>query len=637
MNPRTARRVLIALWLAVALAPAATLSRHPYLQNVRPDRATVMWTTLEPGGGAVEYSADRKSWLTAAARIRQFAPAETGLPADFYQYEAELRGLTPGTQYSYRVLVNGRVLAEDEGMRFRTPGPGPFQFLVFGDSGVGSPEQARLARLIEAERPALVLHVGDVAQGAGSFNEYEDYYFPFYRELMKRAPFFPAPGNHDYLTRNAAAYFAVHALPAEAVPEPDRGRYYSFDWGNVHFVSLDTNLPFSEALRAGGPMLEWLERDLAQTRQFWRVAWFHHPPYSSGFHQGAAIRADLRARLIPILERHRVQVVFHGHEHSYQRTLPLRDGAPAQDQGTVYITTGGGGAALYPFRPHPLMAFGEMTHHYVRAEVAGARMTLRAIRIDGQEIDRVTLAPAPSLSDTPVVNAASFTPRLAPGAVVSIFGESLAGEERVAESLPLPQDLGGVSVTFNDQPAPLFYVSNSQINAQLAFETSGLALLRVNTPNGSAEAVVLMTGTAPAVFTVPAASGRQAAVVHATTGGLVTREAPAAPGEFVTVYLTGLGRVDGAVAAGQAAPRLLARAPVTVLVGGATVQPQYAGLAPGLAGVCQVNFQVPEGLAGGLYPLVITADGVASEPVELAVQGASAVSLPRPLGAKRDP
>jgi len=626
VNPRTVRRALTALWLAVALAPAATLSRHPYLQNVRPDRATVMWTTLEPGGGAVEYSTDRKNWLTASARTRQFAPAETALRTDFYQFEAELRGLAAGTQYSYRVLVDGRVLAEEEGMRFRTPGPGPFQFLIFGDSGVGSPEQARLARLIEAERPALVLHVGDVAQGAGNFHEYEDYYFPFYRELMKRAPFFPTPGNHDYLTRNAAAYLAVHSLPAEGVPEPDRGRYYSFDWGNVHFVSLDTNLPFSEALRGSGPMLDWLERDLSQTRKFWRVAWFHHSPYASGFHRGDAVRADLRARLIPILERHGVQVVFHGHEHSYQRTLPLRDGEPAEGQGTIYITTGGGGASLYPFTPHPLMAFGERAHHYMRVEVDGAKMTLRAIRIDGQEIDRVTLAPAPSLAETPVVNAASFTPRLAPGAVVSIFGESLAGEERVAESLPLPQDLGGVSVTFNDQPAPLFYVSSSQINAQLHFDSSGLALLRVNTPNGSAEAVVLTTGTAPAVFTVPAASGRQAAVAHATTGGLVTREAPAAPGEFVTVYLTGLGRMDGSVVAGYAAPRLAARASVTVLVGGATLQPSYAGLAPGLAGVCQVNFQVPEGLAAGFYPLVISAAGASSEPVELAVAAAPAVS-----------
>jgi uncharacterized protein (TIGR03437 family) len=64
---------------------------------------------------------------------------------------------------------------------------------------------------------------------------------------------------------------------------------------------------------------------------------------------------------------------------------------------------------------------------------------------------------------------------------------------------------------------------------------------------------------------------------------------------------------------------LLARAPVTVLVGSTTVQPSYAGLAPGLAGVCQVNFQVPEGIAGGFYPLVITAAGASSEPVELPV------------------
>ncbi len=629
-------RLSLAAILAVGLAQATTLSRHPYLQDVRADRASVLWTTLEPGAGEVQFSTDRKAWRSAAARRRAHDPGETGLRTSYYQYQADLGGLATGTEYAYRVLVDGQLLADGEELRFRTAGPGPFQFLVVGDSGIGSVEQAAVAGLMLKERPALVLHAGDVSQLAGRFEDYDSYYFGFYRDLMRRAPFYPVAGNHDYLTNNAAGLLAGHALPTEGVPESGRGRYYSFDWGNVHFVAIDTNLPFSEAVRGAGPMLDWLEQDLARTRQFWRVAYFHHSPYASGFHQNDAIRPDLRSRLIPVLERYNVQVVFHGHEHSYQRTVPLRGGEPAEAEGTVYFTVGGGGAQLRQFSPYRLLAFGESAHHYMRVEVNGARMTLRAIRADGQEIDRVTLAPLPVLNAMPVVNAASFAPRLAPGALVSIFGRNLASEDQAAASLPLPVELGGVGITLEGRRLPLLYASSGQINAQLPFDAAGAGLLQVTAPNGSVFAGIVVTGAAPAVFGLPTGRGSQATIAHAG-GGLVTPEAPAVPGESLTVYLTGLGRVEGTIEPGKPAPAgaLRARAPVTVLVGGLAAAPSFAGLTPGFVGLYQVNFQVPARLPGGHIELVIAAGGASSEPVCLPVAGQpEAANSQGYLGAK---
>jgi acid phosphatase type 7 len=250
-----------------------------------------------------------------------------------------------------------------DGLRFRAAGPGPFAFLVFGDSGSGGPDQASLARrMMDNENPALVLHTGDLSQESGTFGQIESTYFNAYAPLMSRFPFFPTPGNHDYYTDSGAPYVAMDSPPATGVPAQDAGRYYSFDWGNVHFVSLDSNLLESPA--AAQRMLEWLDLDLGRQDRFWKVAYFHHPPYPTGHHLQDSVCAMVRERVVPILERRGVQLVLSGHEHSYQRTVPLRNGAPADaGSGTVYIITGGGGGALQDIGSSPTQAFGASVFH----------------------------------------------------------------------------------------------------------------------------------------------------------------------------------------------------------------------------------------------------------------------------------
>jgi uncharacterized protein (TIGR03437 family) len=226
------------------------------------------------------------------------------------------------------------------------------------------------------------------------------------------------------------------------------------------------------------------------------------------------------------------------------------------------------------------------------------------------------------LRDTPVVNSASYSPRLAPGSLVSIFGQYLAVEEQAATGLPLPTELGGASVTLEGRRLPLLYASSEQINAQLPFDVTGTSLLQVTTPSGSAYAGVQVSGVAPAVFSFPSGRSLRGLITHAA-GGLVTEEDPATPGEALVVYLTGLGRVEGTVEPGKPAPptSLRVHAPVTVLVGGSATAPTFAGLTPGFVGLYQINFQVPKELFGGLHALVIAAGSVYSEPVFLPVEG----------------
>ncbi len=616
---RVAFRIGAAALLLAALSPAATCLRYPYLQNVRSDRATIRWTSLQEGLGVVEYSTDAGPSSSVRAQVREMTEEETGLRYTYYKYHAVLTGLAGGAEYSYRVLINGQNAASDDELRFRTRAFSPFSFLAFGDSGTGSGEQARLAQLMTQERPALVLHTGDIVYPSGSFEGYQSRYFDVYRNLMKRSPFFPAPGNHDYQADGAYSYLTVHDLPVESVPMADQKRYYSYDWGNVHFIALDSNASLSRAANGSGAMLSWLENDLRNNRMFWQVAYFHHPPYASGPNERDSLSALARSRIVPILEKYNVPLVMNGHEHSYQRSWPLLGGQIVEEgaAGTVYVTTGGGGVSVYPVFPRPFLAFGESAHHYVRTDVNGFQMTLRAIRIDGEEIDKFTIAPPPLISGNGAVNSASFTPALAPGGLVSVFGRQLAAGEIAAARAPLPTSISGVSVTLDGQRLPLFYVSPTQINAQLPFDVGGPATLRVTTPNGSSDVPVVLSEVAPALFS-------EASVAHAD-GTPVSAESPAQPSEFLSVFLTGLGRVNGAIAAGQAAPALqllTVRAPVEARLGDVSITPAFAGLSPGFAGLYQVNLQVPPAMLPGTYPLRIVAGGTPSNAANVPVGAA---------------
>ena len=609
-------------------ATAITLDRFPYLQDVGSDHAVVMWTTRQRGAGTVEFSSDRSFSRNVPAMVREFLPAETGRPVPFYQYAARLTGLREGIQYFYRAMVDGENLTPapsvGEELRFRTAARGPVSFLAFGDSGEGSAQQERLANLMGAEDVNLILHAGDIAYPDGTYQEFEALYFAVYRDILSRIPVFLCPGNHDYYSPGAAPYLALTSHPVSNVSALERGRFYSFDWGDIHFVSLDTNDPLERAIAGTGSMFQWLEDDLRRTRKFWRIVFFHHPPYPTSLHhENNEVSVAVRRHLVPILERHGVPLVIAGHDHNYQRAIPLRGGVSTPiGTGTQYVVTGGGGTNLFSLPGSPIVAKGAAVHHYMRFDVDGSTLTMRAKGLDGAEFDRAVVAPVPAVGEAAVVNAASYSPAVAPGTLITISGRSLAYREEQATAFPLPSSLLGVRVSINGQAIPLTYVSPDQINAQIPFTVSGNVTLVVTTPNGSASTAFAVTDTAPGIF-----FGGAPAIIHAT-GALVTAAAPALPGEFISIFLTGLGRVNSAISAGQASPSApLASAvnPVEVRLGGVLISPTFAGLAPGYAGLYQVVVQIPAGTRSGTYPLEVMSRGAMSNSVSLPVGPASTV------------
>jgi uncharacterized protein (TIGR03437 family) len=542
--------------------------------------------------------------------------------APFFQHRAELRDLAAGTEYRYRVFIDGRDALPEisaEALRFRTPAPGRFTFLALGDSGDGGEGQVALARRLNMENPALVLHTGDIAYEDGTFAQFESYFFRIYRELLARAPFYPAPGNHDYYFREASAFRAVFAPPVEGVPAEGHGLVYSFDHSNVHFAVVDTNHPLAAADAGHDWMLRWLDRDLGATRQTFRVLVFHHPPYPTSKHVDDPDCLRVRRLLLPLLAKHAVHLVLNGHEHSYQRFLPWRSaGFTAAGPGTVLVTTGGGGSSVYPPPQDPRLAVGRAVSHYLRVSVDAARMNVQVVGVSGEIIDQFEISAAPEVAPQGVRDAAEYGSEVAPGGLVTAFGWNLAAGDAVADSLPLPAALGGTLVRWNGSPLPLLFVSRQQVNLQLPFAAPAEGLLRLETPSGASEVRLHLRDAAPAVFHVSAESGWWPAVTKAG-GALVTAADPARAGDWVTVYLTGLGLVKGAVTAGAAAPLAEAAVRVRAVIAGAECAIQYAGLTPGFAGLYQVNLRIPPGVSGALT-LRLEAGGAAAAPLTLHVR-----------------
>jgi uncharacterized protein (TIGR03437 family) len=238
---------------------------------------------------------------------------------------------------------------------------------------------------------------------------------------------------------------------------------------------------------------------------------------------------------------------------------------------------------------------------------------------------------APTITPGGVVNAADYTPAVAPGMIIAVFGDSLASKVSSAAGTPLPTVLDGTSVEVDGQAIPLFFVSPKQINAQMPFGVSGLVQVRVHTAAGVSAARLTVAASAPRLFTKTMDGKGEPILVHNADWIPVSAASPARPGEYVILFLTGLGAVSPAIPAGQAGGdngqygplnQLPARA-VTVAFGGKQVAILFAGLAPGWVGLYQINFQVPADMLRGFFALVVsTKDGISQAGVLAAAEGA---------------
>lgn len=263
--------------------------------------------------------------------------------------------------------------------------PGRTRFVVLGDYGNSSPEEARVARMIHDWQPDFIITTGDNNYPFGEAETidvnigqyFHDFIAPYRGRFgcgSRQNRFFPALGNHDWYTAGAKPYLDYFTLPGNE-------RYYDLVFGDVHLFAIDSDPNEPDGVTAESAQAAWLQQTATTSRAPWQIAYMHHPPFSSGSHLSTPyMQWPYKAAGI--------DVVFAGHDHDYER-LEV-DGIP-------YIVDGLGGAPLYSLSnrlPTSKLYFNE-TYGAVLVEATTTTLTSTFIAIDGRIIDQLTLTAKP--------------------------------------------------------------------------------------------------------------------------------------------------------------------------------------------------------------------------------------------------
>jgi acid phosphatase type 7 len=365
---------------------ATELVRGPYLQWVEDDGITIVWDQDAPSAPLVRYG--------PTSALEHSAP--TSGPAT--HHEVRLLGLAPGTTYYYRLYDGEEPLSEV--LSFPTAvAPGePFRFLLYGDTR-NQTEVHRAVVHAMAEEPDVrfYVHTGDFVAD-GQVQAQWDTFFEVERPLASRLPLYGVIGNHD-VQAGEARLFRQHLVLPDDSPRPEQ--YYSFDYGNAHFVVLDGHVNidpwFLCALRGLASedcfderQVAWLEADLRAAAEDAAIdhvfVLVHIGPYTSKERRRG--NAHMR-ELLGLFEETGVTAVLSGHDHYYERGF--------SPNGIPYLISGGGGAPLYeggaPVPPPHRRDVNVSAHHYVVVDVDGPRVTFTARSPEGVVLDVLELGP----------------------------------------------------------------------------------------------------------------------------------------------------------------------------------------------------------------------------------------------------
>jgi len=244
--------------------------------------------------------------------------------------------------------------------------PDSVRFAAIGDTGTGEKEEYDTARQLDAFHEAFpftfVIMLGDNLYGSERPQDFTKKFETPYKALLDaKIPFYAALGNHDDPNQRFYPGFNMGGQ-----------RYYTYKKGNVRFFALDSNYMDTK-------QVEWLETELKNSGSDWKIPYFHHPLYSSGMHGS---QVDLRKTLEPLFIKYRVDVVFAGHEHMYERIKP--------QQGITYFTNGGGSKLRDgDIRPTGLTAAGfDTDRSFMIIEVAGKEMFFQTVSRTGKTVDK---------------------------------------------------------------------------------------------------------------------------------------------------------------------------------------------------------------------------------------------------------
>ena len=430
----------------------AAVIRGPYLQLGTPRSMVVRWRTDAPSDSCVRYG-------TQAG-----APSEMACDSALVtEHVVTVSGLNSDTRYFYSVGTSAAAVAGGDSSYFFDTSPSagvaiPTRLWVLGDSGTANVNAANVrnayASFTAGTRTNLILMLGDNAYPNGTDSEYQAAVFNMYPAFLRNTVLWPTLGNHDGATADSDSqsgpYYDIFTLPRAGEAgglASGTEAYYSFDYGNIHFICLES---FETDRAPTSAMMTWLQQDALATSRQWVIAFWHHPPYTKGSHDSdfEPELIEMRENALPILESAGVDLVLTGHSHSYERSY-LIDGhyglsatfnasmkvdggdggiagtgaykkatqGPAPHEGAVYIVAGSSGQTSGGTLNHPAMFRSLNQLGSLVVDVSGRRLDARFLNGSGQVGDSFTLFKGPppsaaflaSLTAGPAPLAVAFT------------------------------------------------------------------------------------------------------------------------------------------------------------------------------------------------------------------------------------
>ncbi len=441
----------------------------PYLQigsNPSAESLQLLWHSGDDNSvWTVEMQTDKNAAWTKIAPPTFVKIAIAGI-TPHKVYRASFTGLKTGSIFKYKVFKDGKEVFMSDA-KAPVAADKPYRFVAFADIGAETTIQKRLATQLAVNNPDFVVVPGDIVYERGLISEYRSKFWPVYNAdksdssgatIMRRIPMIAAAGNHDLDTRDldkypdALSYFYYWnqplngpvgteggpLVPTLTASESNRTSFqaaagdaylkmanYSFDYGNAHWLVLDSN-PYVDFTDKG--LQEWVANDLANAKNAtWKFVMYHHP----GFNSAREHYEQQHTRLLsPIFEAGNVDVVFNGHVHNYQRSFPLKfvpdrkgvllvggmgnktvrgrvvngswkldknfDGkTKTKTNGIIYLITGAGGQTLYnPEQNNDPDSWQKFTDKFVSnvhsltvADVDGKTMIIKQLDVDGKILD----------------------------------------------------------------------------------------------------------------------------------------------------------------------------------------------------------------------------------------------------------
>jgi hypothetical protein len=406
--------------------PTATVTRGPYLQMGTANAMTVRWRTNIATNSRVQFG-------TTQGNLSQTADDANVTT----EHEVRVTGLAASTKYFYSVGSTTQALAGNDANHFFVTSPNtgqanPYRLWILGDSGTADANAAAVRNAYlnfnGSTYTNLLLMLGDNAYDTGTDAEYQAAVFNMYPTVLRQTALWPTIGNHDTggstNPPSSLPYFQMFTLPTSAEAggvASGTEKYYSFNYGNIHFVCLDS---MTSSRATNGAMLTWLQNDLAQNVQPWVIAFWHHPPYTKGSHDSdsEAQLTEMRTNVLPLLESWGVDLVLAGHSHSYERSFLIDghygtsgsfsasmkknpgggreniDGAytksalgPVPNEGAVYAVAGSSGKISGGTLNHPAMFISLNNLGSMVLDVNNDRLDAKFLRENGSVADYFTI------------------------------------------------------------------------------------------------------------------------------------------------------------------------------------------------------------------------------------------------------